>query len=56
MTAGEIIAQGVFPLVFLLWAEFRFLPLVRSVIGWTKAHAVKAGVTEAMAHKHAPPI
>jgi hypothetical protein len=56
MTLGDLFAHGVFPLVFLLWAELRFLPLVRGAIGWSKAHAVRSGVTAEQAQKHAPPI
>lgn len=54
MTAQEMLAQGIFPIVFLLWAELRFLPLVRLAIGWGKAHALKAGVTHAQALSAAP--
>lgn len=49
MSLQETFAQGIFPLVFLAWAETRFLPLVRTAIGWAVAHARKAGVTEAQA-------
>lgn len=56
MTLGEVVSQALFPLVFLGWAEFRFLPLVRLAIGWSVAHATKAGVTAAQAAKHAPPL
>lgn len=53
MTWDEVLGQGIFPLVFLLWAETRFLPLVRAVIGWAIAHAKKAGVTEKQAKEAA---
>lgn len=53
MTGADLL-QGLFPLVFILWAEFRFLPLVRLAIGWGKAHAEKAGVTKDQAMAAAP--
>ena len=49
MTIQDVVSQGLFPVVFLLWAEFRFLPLVRTAMGWCRAHAIKTGVTEAEA-------
>lgn len=46
MTLADAISHALFPLVFLAWAELRFLPLVRTAMGWCKAHALKSGVTE----------
>lgn len=53
MTLDDALTQGIFPLVFLVWAETRFLPLVRTAVGWAVAHARKAGVTEAQAREAA---